>query len=97
MLDLEDRRPLSLLKEDATALIADIRKSGRPVVLTEGETEVVVQDATAYQQMLDHIDELEAVAGIERGLADRDAGRGKSLADFERDFREKHGIPSRTD
>ncbi len=97
MLDLEDRRPLSVLKEDATALMADIRKSGRPVVLTEGETEVVVQDAAAYQQLLDHIDELEAVAGIERGLADRDAGRGKSIPDFERDFRAKYGIPSRTD
>lgn len=97
MLDLEDRRPLRVLKEDAATLMADIRKSGRPVVLTEGETEVVVQDATAYQQLLDHVDELEAIAGIERGLADRDAGRGQRLEDFEREFRGKYGIPSRTD
>jgi predicted transcriptional regulator len=97
MLDLEDRRPLRLLKEDVSAFIADIRKSGRPVVLTEGDSEVVVQDATAYQGLLDHIDELEAIAGIERGLADRDAGRGQSLQEFEQEFRAKHGIPGRTD
>ncbi|MBL8215684.1 MAG: hypothetical protein JNK87_33490 [Bryobacterales bacterium] len=56
MLDLEDR-PLRVLKEDAATLMADIRKSSRPVVLTEGETGVVVQDITAYQQLLDHVDE----------------------------------------
>lgn len=48
-----------------------MRESGRPVALTiNGKTEVVVQDAASYQRLLDQLDELQALEGIKRGLAD---------------------------
>jgi predicted transcriptional regulator len=37
-------------------------------------------------------EEREMLAGIDRGLADSAAGRGKTIADFDRDFRARHGI-----
>jgi hypothetical protein len=37
-------------------------------------------------------EEQETLSAIREGLADIAAGRTKSLGDFDRDFRERHGI-----
>jgi predicted transcriptional regulator len=74
-----------------------MRKTGNPVVLTiNGKADVVVQDASSYQRLLAYIDEMEALEGIKRGLADIEAGRVTPLEKFEKDFRKKHGIPRRS-
>jgi PHD/YefM family antitoxin component YafN of YafNO toxin-antitoxin module len=74
-----------------------MRKTGNPVVLTiNGKADVVVQDASSYQRLLDYIDEMEALEGIKRGLADVEAGRVTPVEKFEKDFRKKHGIPRRS-
>jgi prevent-host-death family protein len=42
-----------------------MKQTGQPLVLTvNGKAKVVVQDAKSYQQLLDKIEELEAIAGI---------------------------------
>lgn len=56
----------------------------------------MVQDARAHQKLLDQLDELEALEGIKRGLADVEAGRVTPLAEFEKEFRKKPGLPRRT-
>jgi len=48
-----------------------------------------------YQKLLDRIDELEALEGIKRGLADVEAGRVTPLKEFENEFRSKHGLSGR--
>ncbi len=48
-----------------------MKQTGEPIVLTvNGNAEVVVQDAKSYQQLLEKIEKLEAIAGIKQGLAD---------------------------
>lgn len=37
-------------------------------------------------------EEQESLAAIREGLADIEAGRTKSIEDFDRDFRKRHGI-----
>jgi predicted transcriptional regulator len=54
-----------------------------------------VQDADSDQKLLDSLDELETLEGIQRGLADVEAGEVTSAENFEKEFRKKHGIPSR--
>lgn len=39
--------------------------------------------------------QLEAIEGIQRGLADVDAGRVTPLRQFEQEFRAKRGLPNR--
>ena len=84
MLDLaNDIRSLSDFKRNTVDLLDRIRKTGNPMVLTvNGKAELVVQDAEGYQALLDRID---AIEGIQRGLADVKADarspRRRSLPD----------------
>jgi PHD/YefM family antitoxin component YafN of YafNO toxin-antitoxin module len=57
-----------------------LKQTGRPEVLTvNGRAEIVVQDADAYQAMLDLIDRAEAIIGIQEGLESMRRGKGKPL------------------
>jgi prevent-host-death family protein len=92
MLDLaNDIRSLSDFKRNTVDLLDRLRKTGHPLVLTiNGKAELVVQDAEAYQTLLDR---LEAIEGIERGRADLKAGRAKPARRVFDRLRRKHGIP----
>ncbi len=98
MLDIaKDIHSLSEFKRNTPDLLKQMRESGHPVVLTiNGKAEIVVQDAASYQKLLDQLDELQALEGIKRGLADVRAGRVTSVEDFEKDFRKRHGISRRS-
>ncbi len=69
MLDLaNDIRSLSDFKRNTLELLERLRETGHPLVLTiNGKAELVVQDAEAYQALLDRV---ETIEGIQRGLAD---------------------------
>jgi prevent-host-death family protein len=92
MLDLaKDIRSLSEFKRNTVDLLDRLRKTGHPLVLTiNGKAEMVVQDAEAYQALLDRV---EAIEGIQRGLADVKAGRTKPARQVFARLRRKHGIP----
>lgn len=98
MLDIgKDIRSLSDFKRNSREFLEQMRETGNPVVLTiNGKAEVVVQDAASYQKLLDYIDEMEALEGIKRGLADVEAGRVTPLEKFEKNFRKRHAIPRRS-
>lgn len=92
MLDLaNDIRSLSDFKRNTVDLLDRIRKTGNPMVLTiNGKAELVVQDAEAYQALLDRVETLE---GIRRGVADVKAGRTKPAQKVFARLHRKHGVP----
>jgi prevent-host-death family protein len=92
MLDLaNDIRSLSDFKRNTVQVLDRLRETGDPLVLTvNGKAELVVQDAAAYQALLDRV---ETVEGIQRGLADVKAGRTKPAKQVFDQLRRKHGIP----
>jgi PHD/YefM family antitoxin component YafN of YafNO toxin-antitoxin module len=93
----KDIHSLSEFKRNTSEFLEQMRGSGHPVVLTiNGKAELVVQDALSYQKLLDRVDELEALEGIKRGLADVEGGRVTPLRQFEKEFRERRGLPSRS-
>ena len=48
-----------------------MKQTGEPIVLTvNGKAEMMGQDAKSFQQLLDKIENLEAIVGIKQGLAD---------------------------
>ena len=92
MLDIaNDIRSLSDFKRNTSDLLDRLKKTGNPLVLTiNGRAEVVVQDAEAYQELLDRV---ETVEGLQRGLADVTAGRTTPAREVFNRLRRKHGIP----
>ena len=74
---VKDIRPLTEFKRDTARVVAELKETGRPSVLTiNGRPALVLMDAGAWQNMQDEIDYAHAVAGIRKGLAEADRGRG---------------------
>ena len=96
MLDISrDIQSLSNFKRNTSDVIAQMKQTGEPIVLTvNGKAEVVVQDAKAYQQLLAKIENLEAIAGIKQGLADIESGQTRSATKFSDEMQQKYGISS---
>ena len=70
-----------------------LKRSQRPAVLTlNGKAEVVVQDAKAYQAMLEGIEAMQAQTGIAEGIASMERGQGEPAQTVFARLREKHGI-----
>lgn len=95
MLDIaQDIQSLSNFKRNTSDVLHQLRETGRPVVLTvNGKAEMVVQDAQSYQKMLALIERMETLAAIKEGLADVDAGRTQTLAEFDQETRRDYGLP----
>lgn len=95
MLDLQrDINSLSDFKRNTPKFIQQMKETGEPVVLTvNGRAEIVVQDAGAYQKLLQEVERLHAIEGIKRGLKDVEEGRTIPLAVFDAEMRSKYGIP----
>jgi prevent-host-death family protein len=96
MLDISrDIQSLSKFKRNTSSAIAQMKQTGEPIVLTvNGKAEVVVQDAKSYQQLLDKIENLEAIAGIKKGLADIESGKTQPVTEFIDEMQQKYGISS---
>lgn len=95
LIKLEDIHSLTDFQRDTKNHLHRLKKTGRPQVLTvNGKAALVVQDAEAYQTILDHIDRMEAVAGIKRGLREAEAGRGRPIKEALNHIRRKHRIPA---
>lgn len=93
----KDIRSLSDFKRNTSEFVSHLRETGHPVVLTiNGKAELVVLNASSYQNLVDQLEELQAIEGIKRGLADVEAGRVTPLASFEKEFRKKHGLSRRS-
>jgi PHD/YefM family antitoxin component YafN of YafNO toxin-antitoxin module len=68
--------PLTDFKRNTAELREKLRASGRPAVLTvDGRPELVVQDAAAYQKMLDIVERAEIAEAIHESEEDFKAGR----------------------
>lgn len=75
MIDLENIRSLSDFQRNTKQHIRRLKHSGKPEVLTvNGQAELVVQSAAAYQKLLDHADLADSVKILRRRIADVDAG-----------------------
>jgi len=77
-------------QRNAREHIERLKESGLPQVLTvNGAAEVVVQDAAAYQALLDALDRAEAIEGVRRGLESVRQGKGRTAADAFADIRKR--------
>ena len=77
--------------------LARLRETGEPELLTvNGQPQVVVQDAAAYQKLLDELDHRSTVEGIRRGLASFERGEGRPVQEFFAELAAEAGVRSPT-
>lgn len=85
---------MTSFRNQSAAVMRHLKKTGRPVVLTvNGKAAAVVQDAEAYQRLLDLAAEASALEGIRQGREDLADGRSKSAAEVFGEVRATHAIP----
>ena len=71
-----DIRSLTAFRRNSAGMMKHLRKSKRPFVLTlNGKAAAVVQDAEAYQRLLDIAARADAEEGVRQGLEDARKGR----------------------
>ena len=66
----DDVRPLSEFRANVAAFVQRVRKTGRPMVLTQhGRSAAVLVDVEAYEELLERVEVLQDVERAERQLA----------------------------
>jgi prevent-host-death family protein len=94
MLDItKDIQSLTTFRRRSSDFLKQLKKSKRPVVLTvKGKAAAIVQDAEAYQRLLDIAASADAGEGIRQGLDDVANGRTRPARAAFDEIRRKHGI-----
>jgi prevent-host-death family protein len=94
MLDItKDIQSLTTFRRQSGDFMKHLKKSRRPMVLTvNGKPAAVVQDAEAYQRLLDIAAHSDAEEGIRQGLEDAKKGKVRPVEEFFADFEARHGI-----
>ena len=95
MLDItKDIQSLTTFRRRSGEFLKQLKKSKRPVVLTaKGKAEAIVQDAEAYQRLLDIAAQADTDEGIRQGLADVRERKVRSAREFFDAFETRRGIP----
>ena len=95
MLDItSDIQSLTTFRRRSGDFMKQLKKTKRPVVLTvKGRAAAIVQDAEAYQRLLDIAARADVEEGIRQGLADAKQKKIRPVREFFEDFEAKNGIP----
>lgn len=90
----KDIQSLTSFRRQSAAVLKQIKKTKRPVFLTvKGKATAVVQDAEAYQRLVDLAERMDTEDAIRRGLDDIANGRTRPAREFFAEFAAKHGLP----
>lgn len=95
MLDITtDIQSLTTFRRSSGDFMKHLKKSRRPMVLTvNGKAAAVVQDAEAYQHLLDIAARADSREGIRQGLQDTKAERVRPAREFFAEFEASRGLP----
>jgi prevent-host-death family protein len=67
---VSDIRPLSEFRANTASLITQVRKTGRPLVLTQhGKSAVVLLDVRLYQSMISAFEQHQGSSSVSEGAA----------------------------
>lgn len=91
--DLANIYSLSDFQRNTRDHIDKLKRTGSPAVLTvNGQAEVVVQSAEAYQKLLEDHELLQSMRSISRSLEQAKRGEGRPMREFLEALAGEHGI-----
>lgn len=89
----KDIQPMTTFRNHSAEIIQRLKATKRPVILTvNGRAAAVLQDAEAYQRLLDLAAEASAGEGIRQGLEDLSHGGTRAAGAVFDEIRNEHGI-----
>lgn len=89
-----DIHSISSFKRNTGEFLRQLKETRRPMLLTvNGQAAFVLQDAAAYQEMLEMAERARAIDAIRRGLEDVEAGRTQPASEAFEELRQELGIP----
>ncbi|MEP7355329.1 MAG: type II toxin-antitoxin system Phd/YefM family antitoxin [Acidobacteriota bacterium] len=92
-INLSNIHSLSDFQRNAKIHVKSLKESGEPAILTiNGQAEVVVQSADAYQKLLEDHEVLDSIRKVSRGLEQAKRGEGKPMREFLNLLAKEHGI-----
>lgn len=90
----KDIQAVTTFRNNSAAFLEQLKRTKRPMILTvNGKAAAVVQDAAAYQRLLDIAAQADVNEGIRQGLEDVKEGRVVPAREALAAFRRGHGIP----
>lgn len=91
--DLSDVYSLSDFQQNTRDRLTKLKKSGNPAVLSvNGQAELVLQSAEAYQKLVDDQQLLESIRSISRGLKQAKRGEGRPMRESIESLAREHGF-----
>ncbi|MCC6359440.1 MAG: type II toxin-antitoxin system Phd/YefM family antitoxin [Phycisphaerales bacterium] len=91
MIRVTDVHSLTDFLRNSKKHLQRLRKARRPALLTvNGKAAVVVQDAAAYEQLLERLERVEALEGIQRGIDAMKRGQTRPLGGVLDDLKAKY-------
>ena len=95
MIDMtNDMQSLTTFRRRSGDFMKQLKKTKRPLILTvKGKAAAIVQDAAAYQRLLDMAASSDAEEGIRQGLDDAKRGKLRPARKVFEDFEAANGIP----
>jgi PHD/YefM family antitoxin component YafN of YafNO toxin-antitoxin module len=89
----QEVQTLANFHANSVAAIARLKETHQPLMLiVDGEPEIVVQEAAAYQRLLDLAALADPEEGLRQGLEEIAEGRTHSAREVFTNFREKYNI-----
>jgi len=95
MFDIKkDIQAMTTFRRNPRKFMKHLKKTKKPLVLTiNGKAEAVVQDAEAYQRLLDIAAQADSLEGIRQGIEDIKKGRVRPAREALEMFRRNHAVP----
>lgn len=93
MIQIDDITSLTDFQRNAKKHVKRLKRTGRPEVLTvNGKPQVIVQDADAYQKLVDAAEQTRTLAALRTSLEEADRGEGIAAGAVLAKLRSKLGL-----
>jgi len=84
---------LTNFQKNAKSYVDNLEESKQPLILTvNGKAKVVVQDAGAYQALVDEVEQARFVNALREGIKQLDEGKGRPAEDVVAEMKAKYGL-----
>jgi prevent-host-death family protein len=84
---------LTNFQKNVRTFVDRLEKTKEPLVLTvNGRAKIVVQDAEAYQQMVDEVERARFIDAVRQGLREAESGQGRPAEAVFAEMQLKYGL-----